>query len=105
MIYVVNCTAAIDVCHEPGSGGDATNISRAVREINRVAADSPEESAGATIMTFSRPSGTPIMTMSPLGGGPAGGEGGGVGLAIISPADTLRTHSAALTGKTEGFKD
>lgn len=25
-------------------GGDATNISRAVREINRVAADPPEES-------------------------------------------------------------
>lgn len=56
-------------------------------------------------MTFSRPSGTPIMTMSPLGGGPAGGEGGGVGLAIIPPADTQRTRSAAVTGKTEGFKD
>lgn len=105
MIYVVNCTAAIDVCHEPGLVVMQQIFPGPVREINRVAADSPEESARATIMTFSRPSGTPIMTMSPLGGGPAGGEGGGVGLAIISPADTLRTHSAALTGKTEGFKD
>lgn len=59
-------------------------------------------------MTFSRPSGTLIMTMSLLGGGPVGGEGDGVGLAIISEA-AAAAATAAHTGhtdrKTEGFKD
>lgn len=60
-------------------------------------------------MTFSRPSGTLIMTMSLLGRGPVGGEGDGVGLAIISEADAAAAAATAHTGhtdrKTEGFKD
>lgn len=38
--------------------------------------------------------------MSPLGGGPAGGEGGSVGPAIISPADTL----GLADGRNEGLE-
>lgn len=47
------------------------------------------------------------MTMSLLGGGPVGGEGNGVGLAIISEADAAATaaHTGHTDRKTEGFKD
>lgn len=48
-------------------------------------------------MTFTQPSGTLIMTMSLLGGRPVGGEGDGVGLAIISEKDNSRAHTQAHT--------
>lgn len=70
---------------------DATNISQAVREIKRVAADSLEESTSCNNDIYPA-SGTLIMTMSPLGGKPVGGEGDGVGQAIISVKDSTHTH-------------
>lgn len=52
------------------------------------------------------------MTMSLLGSRPVGGEGDGVGLAIISEKDrhtNMCTHTHSHTGhtarKTVGFKD
>lgn len=85
MIYVVNSVAAIDVCREQAT--DATNISQAVREIKRVAADSREGSASYNNGIYPA-SGTLIMTMSPLGSRPVGGEGNGVWLTINSEKDS-----------------
>ena len=51
--------------------GDATNISRAVREIKRRAADSLEELTGYN--NDIQPSSALIMTMSPPGSVPVGG--------------------------------
>lgn len=70
---------------------DATNISQAVREIKRVAADSLEESTSYNNDIYPA-SGTLIMTMSLLGRRPEGGEGDGVGLAIISEKESTDPH-------------
>lgn len=71
---------------------DATNISQAVREIKRVAADSLEKSTSCNNDIYPA-SGTLIMTMSLFGSRPVGGEGDGVGLAIISEKDSKHRHT------------
>lgn len=92
--------AAIDVCRERAT--DATNISQAVREIKRVAADSREGSTSYNNDIYPA-SGTLIMTMFLLGSRPVGGEGDGVQLTINSEKDgtdndTHTPHAHSNTG-------
>ena len=69
MIYVVNCAAAIDVCHELGM---QQIFPRLLGRLNGLL-PTPRRTPLATIMTFTQPSGSLIMTMSQLCKGPARG--------------------------------